>query len=702
MTRATFRMIGLATMSMALAGLPEPLRARQGAPEDRGRSSSLKESPDRTPAHLDLYGDPLPPRALVRFGTVRHRQETPIRRIAYSPKGRFLLTDGEDPYLRVWDARDGRFLRRIDVGTGDLRVFAPSSDDKRVAVARYWFDPETVRFLIDVVILEMETGRRVIRGPWGEQDNVSVLEFSPDGQILAVGTTGGILRLRDIRTGDERARSFVGRRRMKRIAFAPSGKRLAVLSAGGERFGEDHQVDIIDVTGREKLRVIPEHVGVENIAFSTDEGLIAASGAIGPELWEVSSGRRIGNVFLFGNRIAFSGDGRILAASNGSTFSFWDLVGERIVGSFEPSSPAGNAWALAPDGSTIAANGGSTVLHYWDVTTFRDRIAAPAEAHQDRVNVLRFTDDGKTLISGGDDRTVQLWDVASRQRKKVMGLAGKPQAFALSPDGKLLLAAARDHNWLFLWDLSTGAKPVILLDGYSTPAFPIAVGFSGQDGSIVSCWSDGKIRSWGREDHRKKDVARQPRFAPFGHDTLLFFEGNRFASGVLFAAGGKVAVIEPRKGLHVADLAEAKGLYQFPDAKAVAVSPDDRSLAIAVGPHDRRPAVFLGEPEKADPQPSDVLVILNVATGKESRRIPIRPTEVWSLAFSPDGKFLASTTGRDRGSIRLHDLANGREIGNVPTAMIGTPALAFTPDGSMLATGMADTSVLLWDPRPDP
>ncbi len=640
MTRATFRMIGLATLSTFLGAIPAPLAARQDAPADRaGSPTSLKSSTGGPPARLDLHGDPLPPRALMRFGTIRHRQETPIQKMAYSPKGRFLITDGDDPYLRIWDVNDGKLSRRIDVGTGDLREFAPSSDGKRVAVARYWLDQEGVRFLVEVLILEMETGRRLVRGPWGEQDNVSALAISPDDQMLAIGTTGGTLRLREIRTGAEAARYFVGRRKIKRVAFATSGKWLAILSEGEKRLGGDDQVDIIDRFGHPKRRIIPERTRVESIAFSIDENAIATSGVIGPELWEIPSGRRLGNVSLWGKTVTFSDDGRLLASCNGQTFAFWDIAGGHMACSFESPAPEGNAWALSPDGSTIAANGGPTVLHYWDIAARLDRIAAPAEAHQDRVNVLRFTPDGKTLITGGEDRTVQLWDVSSGRRKKVMGLAGKPRAFALSPDGKLLLAAARDHNWVFLWDLSTGAKPVILLDGYNSEAFPIAMGFVGWDQAIVTCWSDGKVRSWGREDHRKREVAEQPRFPGIGNDTLLLFEAARFSSGVLFAAGGEVALIESRKGLHVADLATARELYQVPDATVVAVLPDDRSLAIAVGPHDRRLISITLEEEKVEPMPSDALVILDGATGKETRRIPIRPAPSGRWPSRPMARF---------------------------------------------------------------
>src|SRR5262249_59356393 len=89
------------------------------------------------------------------------------------------------------------------------------------------------------------------------------------------------------------------------------------------------------------------------------------------------------------------------------------------------------------------------------------------------------------------------------------------------------------------------------------------------------------------------------------------------------------------------------------------------------------------------------ILLWDLATGRPLRRLGVPPEPVIGLAFSPDGRRLASTGDRGRHG-RLWDL-EGRH-GDRPLGIMSRARdpLAFSPDGRLLATVGDDGAVRLW------
>jgi len=125
-----------------------------------------------------------------------------------------------------------------------------------------------------------------------------------------------------------------------------------------------------------------------------------------------------------------------------------------------------------------------------------------------------------------------------------------------------------------------------------------------------------------------------------------------------------------------ANLRQSVFTDRFSQILSVAFSPDGKLLATGDVNHE--------------------IHVWQVETGKQLLTCKVEEGWVWSVAFSPDGRFLASSANR---IVNLWDVQTGECIKQFQGYSDRVFSLAFSPDGRLLASGSEDRWVRVWDVR---
>ncbi|MYI95037.1 WD40 repeat domain-containing protein [Candidatus Poribacteria bacterium] len=220
----------------------------------------------------------------------------------------------------LWQLPEGAKRR---LGKGTINEVRYTADGMHIAVASS----------IGIWLYAAHTGK-VLDLLTGHTGGVSSIDFSPDGKILASGSSDGTIRLWDVETR-QHIRTFIGfRYPVHVVVFSPDGNKLA----SGHRHSTIRLWDVETgelspnfTSGRTSQLLSIAYSWIADLAFSPDGKILASVGSDSRiTLWDVENGQRIND--LFGHQgwtldeVVFSPDGKtIVSVGFGKLFHLWNF-----------------------------------------------------------------------------------------------------------------------------------------------------------------------------------------------------------------------------------------------------------------------------------------------------------------------------------------------------------------------------------------
>ncbi len=299
--------------------------------------------------------------ALVRATSrslFRGPQTSRVVDIALSPSGTQMAVSSVSGQVTLWDTATGSLMGTL-VGHG-LPVTGISYDptENRLATSagdgvRIW-DPVSGRLLTEPITNEQSLR---VRSGW-----YTDVEFSPDGQSLAVTRADSTLSVVDASTGD-----LVGLRTLSgqptEVVFSPDGSTIATGSARDAAL-------VVEAEGGVSSLL---HDGqVDNLAFSPDGRLL----------------------------VTVSGDGKATMWRSGVDGSSW-----MVLYTIESEDLPFRATAFSPSGDSFATGGDDGAIRIWDAAEGSSQLVL--QAHNGPVLELDYGPDDTRLASISSDGTAK-------------------------------------------------------------------------------------------------------------------------------------------------------------------------------------------------------------------------------------------------------------------------------------------------------
>ncbi len=616
---------------------------------------------------------------------------SPTNQVIFSPNNQ-VFSAGEKT-VKIWNSSDGKELKSIPAHDSAVVGLGITSDSQKLATAG-----------ADKVVKVWDLGGNKVLTAISLTAVPQSLAFSPNGEKVAVGVSEGedhLIRVFDVKTGKELQTFSDHEGAISSLAFHTDNKTLFSASAdkttqvsnvgvltamehkggvvsaqfdnSGGKFitgGVDKTVRLWEISQGKDIKTYgPVEEPMQFVAFSRDYNQIgAASGKI-VRIWNVNDGKETSKLEHPAKvtSLSFNSDrSRIVTGAEDKLARVWETESNQILQFFLQEGPVPGVF-FHTNNSDIIAAGDKTV------TVGQLAIQRQVEASPQPLQTLAMYSNGAYIFTGGEDKEVKMWNAGNGNEERTFkGAEGTVQAIAMSKNNQMVAVGGADKT-LRLYKFADAKE----IKAVPTPGEILSLEFSPNSQGLVGTCKDKQVVAW---DTNYPNVNQD---VPEGLlEVLQTFQHEDLATAVVVANDNSHLYSSSLdKTVQVWKLASPnpiKSINHPQIVDAVAFSPDGKYFAS--GGHDGHIRIY-------DVEKQNQVRDINAHTTKNE-------TMIYGLAFSPNSQMIVS--GGYDNYLRLWNVSNGSKIrefqaykkkdfekGHKDSVF----CVAFSPDGKYVASG---------------
>jgi WD40 repeat protein len=572
----------------------------------------------------------------------------PVKRVAITPDGKYILSGSDDKTLLLWDLKTQRVVRAFLGHLEKVNTIGISQDGKTALSGSGDGNLKLWGINSGRLLRDIKTGA-----------GVSHCAISPNGQQGVSCSYSGLM-LWDLQTGllihgFER----IVAKNSTRVAITPDGANVLVGFKNGK-------ILLLDIKSGQILRTFEGHNGgITSLGISLD-GKFAISG---------------------------SGD---------HTVKYWELKSGQMMHSFESHQYHVPAVAIAPDGN-FAISGSLDGIKQWDLNngellnSFQDN-SRPGAEPIGWVDGLGYTADGQIAVSANSNHTLKLWDPQTGHVIKTLGYPPKHTGeFAFAPDGKKMLSSSHFDDALILWDIKK-CEVIHCLEGHTEHVLHLAID---SDSNTAISASGSRFLS---------QVCTVKLWDLQGGHLLHSYQAQDSVDSVAISSSG-IAAFSDGKLLKIFNVKSGNLLWVLEGHTGVITSIAFTRAGgkVLSGSLDRTLKLWdmkTGQLLKTQQTPDDAISFLTLASddntvlssawvanlklwdlngGQLLHTLEGHKGEIKAIAISADG-MIAASASNDR-SIKLWDIQTGKHLHSIDNQTGQILALNFSPEAGEIIAG---------------